>query len=90
MKPCILLRQSLNHFPLFQSQACEHLKIFIDDCDRRTELAKKRLLETQEELSAEVTSKAEKVRAFFPIRVRDYQYTAGATRSDMRFCLFPV
>ena len=45
-------------------QACEHLKIFIDDCDRRTELAKKRLLETQEELSAEVTSKAEKVSSF--------------------------
>jgi RNA-binding protein Luc7-like 2 len=42
-------------------QACEHLKSFIDDCDRRTDLAKKRLMETQEELSAEVTSKAEKV-----------------------------
>ena len=59
----------MNHFPLFQSQACEHLKIFIDDCDRRTELAKKRLLETQEELSAEVTSKAEKVRAFNSLTV---------------------
>merc|ERR1711997_136713 len=34
-----------------------------EDCDRRTELAKKRLMETQEELSAEVTSKAEKVHA---------------------------
>jgi len=45
----------------YDVDACEHLKIFIDDCDRRTELAKKRLLETQEELSAEVTSKAEKV-----------------------------
>ena len=42
-------------------QAAEHLKAFIDDCDRRTELAKKRLAETQEELSAEVASKAEKV-----------------------------
>ena len=42
-------------------QATEHLKAFIDDCDRRTELAKKRLAETQEELSAEVSSKAEKV-----------------------------
>merc|ERR1739844_771749 len=41
----------------------EHLKSFIEDCDRRTELAKKRLMETQEELSAEVTSKAEKVHA---------------------------
>lgn len=48
--------------PFFSStQACEHLKSFIDDCDRRTDLAKKRLAETQEELSAEVTSKAEKV-----------------------------
>ena len=46
---------------LLVKQACEHLKLFIDDCDRRTELAKKRLAETQEELSAEVTSKAEKV-----------------------------
>merc|ERR1712029_1312566 len=36
-------------------------KSFIDDCDRRTELQKKRLAETQEELSAEVTSKMEKV-----------------------------
>ncbi len=42
-------------------QACEHLRSFIDDCDRRTELAKKRLAETQEELSAEVNGKAEKV-----------------------------
>jgi hypothetical protein len=42
-------------------KAAEHLKAFIDDCDRRTELAKKRLAETQEELSAEVSSKAEKV-----------------------------
>lgn len=42
-------------------QATEHLNAFIQDCDRRTELAKKRLAETQEELSAEVSSKAEKV-----------------------------
>jgi hypothetical protein len=37
------------------------MKAFIDDCDCRTELAKKHLAETQEELSAEVASKAEKV-----------------------------
>ena len=42
-------------------QATDHLNAFIQDCDRRTELAKKRLAETQEELSAEVSSKAEKV-----------------------------
>lgn len=47
----------------YDVDAGEHLKGFIDDCDRRTELAKKRLAETQEELSAEVTSKAEKVHA---------------------------
>lgn len=39
----------------------EHLQSFITDCDRRTESAKKRLAETQEELSAEVAAKANKV-----------------------------
>lgn len=54
-------RESKNKDFFYDVDACEHLKSFIDDCDRRTELAKKRLAETQEELSAEVTSKAEKV-----------------------------
>lgn len=35
----------------------DHLESFIADCDRRTELAKKRLAETQEEISAEVSAK---------------------------------
>lgn len=39
----------------------EHLQSFIGDCDRRTEQAKQRLAETQEELSAEVAQKANKV-----------------------------
>ncbi|XP_029801969.1 putative RNA-binding protein Luc7-like 1 isoform X1 [Suricata suricatta] len=39
----------------------DHLESFIAECDRRTELAKKRLAETQEEISAEVSAKAEKV-----------------------------
>lgn len=39
------------------SQAAEHLQSFIADCDRRTELAKKRLAETQDEISAEVAAK---------------------------------
>lgn len=39
----------------------DHLETFISECDRRTELAKKRLAETQEEISAEVAVKAEKV-----------------------------
>lgn len=39
----------------------EHLQAFIGDCDRRTEAAKQRLAETQEELSAEVAVKANSV-----------------------------
>lgn len=35
----------------------DHLESFIAECDRRTELAKKRLAETQEEISAEVAAK---------------------------------
>ncbi|KAM9831730.1 putative RNA-binding protein Luc7-like 1 [Neosynchiropus ocellatus] len=45
----------------FELDAVDHLESFIADCDRRTELAKKRLAETQEEISAEVSAKAEKV-----------------------------
>lgn len=39
----------------------DHLTTFISECDRKTEAAKKRLAETQEELSAEVAAKAQKV-----------------------------
>uniref|UniRef100_A0A8C7YJP1 LUC7-like (S. cerevisiae) n=1 Tax=Oryzias sinensis TaxID=183150 RepID=A0A8C7YJP1_9TELE len=46
---------------LLDIKAVDHLESFIADCDRRTELAKKRLAETQEEISAEVAAKAEKV-----------------------------
>lgn len=35
----------------------EHLQSFISDCDRKTEVAKRRLKETQEELSEEANSK---------------------------------
>ncbi|KAJ8250967.1 hypothetical protein GJAV_G00215680 [Gymnothorax javanicus] len=45
----------------FELDAVDHLESFIVDCDRRTEMAKKRLAETQEEISAEVAAKAEKV-----------------------------
>lgn len=41
----------------FYLQAAEHLQSFIADCDRRTEMAKKRLAETQDEISAEVAAK---------------------------------
>lgn len=44
----------------FLLQAVDHLESFIADCDRRTELAKKRLAETQEEISAEVAAKVNK------------------------------
>ncbi|CAB1337899.1 unnamed protein product, partial [Coregonus sp. 'balchen'] len=45
----------------FELDAVDHLESFIADCDRRTELAKKRLVETQDEISAEVAEKAETV-----------------------------
>ena len=35
----------------------EHLQNFVTDCDRKTEVAKRRLKETQEELSEEANSK---------------------------------
>ncbi|KAJ8786485.1 hypothetical protein J1605_005974 [Eschrichtius robustus] len=43
----------------FELDAMDHLESFIAECDRRTELAKKRLAETQEEISAEVSAKEE-------------------------------
>lgn len=45
---------------LLTLKAVDHLESFIADCDRRTELAKKRLAETQEEISAEVAAKVQK------------------------------
>ncbi|GLV41869.1 uncharacterized protein CBL_13601 [Carabus blaptoides fortunei] len=45
----------------YDLDAMEHLQAFISDCDRRTEAAKLRLAETQEELSAEVAVKANSV-----------------------------
>jgi RNA-binding protein Luc7-like 2 len=45
----------------YDLDAMEHLQAFISDCDRRTEAAKQRLAETQEELSAEVAVKANSV-----------------------------
>lgn len=48
----------------YDVEAMEHLQAFIGDCNRRTESAKKRLAETQEELTAEVAEKANKVHKF--------------------------
>ncbi|XP_077490022.1 putative RNA-binding protein Luc7-like 1 isoform X3 [Amblyomma americanum] len=45
----------------YDVDAMEHLQNFISECDRRTEQAKRRLAETQEELSAEVTLKLNRV-----------------------------
>ncbi|XP_041446590.1 putative RNA-binding protein Luc7-like 2 isoform X3 [Xenopus laevis] len=45
----------------FELDAMDHLQSFIADCDRRTDIAKKRLADTQEEISAEVAVKAEQV-----------------------------
>nr|XP_051698071.1 putative RNA-binding protein Luc7-like 1 isoform X3 [Oryctolagus cuniculus]XP_051698072.1 putative RNA-binding protein Luc7-like 1 isoform X3 [Oryctolagus cuniculus] len=56
------LRETVdNNWRCSQLSAMDHLESFIAECDRRTELAKKRLAETQEEISAEVSAKAEKV-----------------------------
>ncbi|XP_060523369.1 putative RNA-binding protein Luc7-like 1 isoform X2 [Cylas formicarius] len=52
-------QQSKDYF--YDLDAMEHLQAFISDCDRRTEAAKQRLAETQEELSAEVAVKANSV-----------------------------
>jgi len=48
----------------YDIDAMEQLEAFISDCDRRTEMAKQRLLETQEELSAEVAEKANVVHEY--------------------------
>lgn len=45
----------------YDIDATDHLESFIGDCDRRTAAAKQRLAETQEELSADVTEKANAV-----------------------------
>ncbi|XP_056379743.1 putative RNA-binding protein Luc7-like 2 isoform X3 [Hyla sarda] len=45
----------------FELDAMDHLQSFISDCDKRTNIAKKRLADTQEEISAEVAAKAETV-----------------------------
>lgn len=50
-------RASLFTVLCLNTQAMDHLESFIAECDRRTELAKKRLAETQEEISAEVSAK---------------------------------
>ncbi|XP_025104533.1 putative RNA-binding protein Luc7-like 1 isoform X2 [Pomacea canaliculata] len=45
----------------YDIDAMEHLQTFISDCDRKTELAKRRLKETQEELSEEANAKADQI-----------------------------
>jgi len=48
-----------DHF--YDVDACDHLTAFVADCDRKTEQSKKKLAETQEALSDEVTGKANSV-----------------------------
>eukprot|EP00092_Neocalanus_flemingeri_P001622 GFUD01001730.1.p1 GENE.GFUD01001730.1~~GFUD01001730.1.p1 ORF type:complete len:356 (-),score=110.41 GFUD01001730.1:626-1693(-) len=45
-----------DHF--YDVDACDHLAAFVADCDRKTDQSKKKLAETQEALSDEVTGKA--------------------------------
>ena len=47
----------MKYMHFFCYKAMEHLQSFIQDCDRKTELAKRRLKETQEELSEEANTK---------------------------------
>ncbi|KAA0184235.1 RNA-binding protein Luc7 1 [Fasciolopsis buskii] len=47
----------------YELDALEHLQAFIRDSDHRTELAKAKLRETQEELTDEAQQKAEKINA---------------------------
>ncbi|XP_013075521.2 putative RNA-binding protein Luc7-like 1 isoform X2 [Biomphalaria glabrata] len=56
-----LAAKSKDYF--YDIDAMEHLQSFIADCDRKTEVAKRRLKETQEELSEEANSKAEQIHA---------------------------
>lgn len=45
----------------YELDALDHLQSFVNDANKKTDQAKKRLAETQEELTAEVTSKQDKV-----------------------------
>jgi len=45
----------------YDVDACDYLSSFVADCDRKTETSKKKLHETQEALSDEVTNKANQV-----------------------------
>lgn len=45
----------------YELDALSHLQSFVAEADRKTDLAKKRLAETQEELSSEVTAKLNRV-----------------------------
>jgi len=48
----------------YDVDACDHLTQFVADCDRKTEASKKKLADTQEALSEEVTGKANSVHDF--------------------------
>ena len=48
-------RESKSRSYYFEFDALDHLETFIGDCDRRTEQAKRRLKETQEDLSDDAT-----------------------------------
>ncbi|XP_076447899.1 putative RNA-binding protein Alsin2 isoform X2 [Babylonia areolata] len=54
-------RAAKNKDYYYDIDAMEHLQNFISDCDRKTEMAKRRLKETQEELSEEANAKADQI-----------------------------
>eukprot|EP00088_Acartia_fossae_P027661 TRINITY_DN28401_c0_g1_i6.p1 TRINITY_DN28401_c0_g1~~TRINITY_DN28401_c0_g1_i6.p1 ORF type:complete len:327 (+),score=82.41 TRINITY_DN28401_c0_g1_i6:165-1145(+) len=51
-----LAQKKRDHF--YDVDAYDHLNSFVSDCDRKTEMSKIKLAETQDKLSDEVTSKA--------------------------------
>lgn len=65
---------SIDKIVCFVLKAMEHLQSFINDCDRKTELYKRRLKETQEELSEEANSKVSKTQCLCLIVSTDGQH----------------
>lgn len=65
----------MDTFHVYLLKAMEHLESFILECDRKTELAKRRLKETQEELSEEAAAKVIRTSILHKILIQ-YQRSA--------------
>lgn len=80
---------ALDAFHVYMLKAMEHLESFILECDRKTELAKRRLKETQEELSEEAAGKVRRTSILHEILIW-YQRSAWFCflTSDLRMGVF--